>query len=152
MQCIHEILQSDPTVYDQRMGKERCLNATDIKERLADVEIFDKEYTTQTIKADIRFMREKWNMPIKYDDKRHGYRYTRRVAKLPFMSANEGDLFGLLVLSEYLKQLKGTPLYSRLSATLDKLTIQMAEESSFIGPAEMRPYNSGYHPLYPVSP
>ena len=43
----------------------------------------EMEVSHKTAKRDIEFMRERWNLPIGYDDKRHGFFFTEKVEGLP---------------------------------------------------------------------
>ena len=127
---IHEILQPAVPMYDEKTGVLKYPNATDIQRHLMTDKACGRKYHTNTIKRDLKFMKKDWKLPIKYDAAKHGFHYTKRIEKLPFINANEGDLFGLLVFADSLKQYEGTPLHGQLSTTMDKLTDQMADEVS----------------------
>lgn len=130
VRCIHEILSTTVSKYDEKTRSEKLPNAVDMQDRLAADPTVGKKYSANTIRRDMQFMRKVWKLPIKYVRARHGFKYTRHVDQLPLVNANEGDLFGLLVFADCLKQYEGTPQHAQLSATMEKLTASMADEVS----------------------
>ena len=72
-------------------------NATSLAQKL--------EVTTKTIHRDIRFMRDRWELPIEFDAAYNGYKYTRDVDSFPMLKINEGELFALLIAEKALQNL-----------------------------------------------
>ncbi len=79
------------------------------------------EVSVKTIWRDIEFMRDRMNLPIQYDQRRHGYLYTEHVETFPNLQITEGELFALLVAEKSLQQYRGTPYEKPLLAALRKL-------------------------------
>ena len=79
------------------------------------------EVSVKTIWRDIEFMRDRMNLPIEYDQRRHGYFYTEHVETFPNLQITEGELFALLVAEKSLQQYRGTPYEKPLLAALRKL-------------------------------
>ena len=46
-------------------------------------------------RRDIDFMRDRWELPIGYDDKRHGFYLTKKVDRLPWVPVTEAELFAV---------------------------------------------------------
>src|SRR5262245_12872656 len=93
------------------------------------------EVVTKTIHPDIEFMRDRLELPIEYDSRRYGYRYTQEVSAFPTLQITEGELFALLVAEKALQQYRGTnfekPLVSafkKMSASLpDTISLNLAD-------------------------
>lgn len=103
MMRIHEDLQHH-----------RLPNATNLSERL--------ETSKKTINRDIAFMRDQLGLPIEWDARANGYRYTGHVDGFPTMQVSESELFALLVAQKALKSYEGTPFYVPLESALQKLS------------------------------
>ena len=58
----------------------------------------DFEVLLERAGRDIEFMRERWNLPIDYDDKRHGFFFTEKVERLPWVPVTEAELFAVCIL------------------------------------------------------
>lgn len=87
------------------------------------------EVSSRTIKRDVDFMRERLNMPIEFDARRKGYRYTQPVEQFPAAPVSEMELFALLVAHKAVSQYRGTPFAAPLHAAFQKLTAQMNREN-----------------------
>lgn len=93
------------------------------------------EVSTKSIQRDIDFMRDRLELPIEYDSRKHGYFYTEDVGAFPTLQITEGELFALLVAEKALQQYRGTtferPLVSafkKMAATLpDTVSLNLAE-------------------------
>jgi len=55
------------------------------------------EVSAKSIHRDFIFMRERLRLPLKYDDLKFGYFYTRPVRDFPTLQLTEGELFAMLV-------------------------------------------------------
>lgn len=87
------------------------------------------EVSARTIKRDVDFMRVRLNMPIQFDARRKGYRYTAPVEQFPAAPVSEAELFALLVAHKAISQYRGTPFAAPLHGAFQKLTSQMSREN-----------------------
>lgn len=88
------------------------------------------EVNPKTILRDLEFMRDRMNLPIEWDAKNRGFRYTESVEAFPTMKITEGELIALLVAEKALHQYRGTPYEDRLVAALRKLEQALPETVS----------------------
>ncbi len=79
------------------------------------------EVVPRTIARDIEFMKYHLNLPIEYNQSRHGYYYSESVENFPSMSLSEKELFSLLVAQKSINQYKGTPYQKPLETALNKI-------------------------------
>jgi predicted DNA-binding transcriptional regulator YafY len=79
----------------------------------------------RTVKRDVEFMMERLNLPIEYDARKYGFRYTRPVDKFPGLPVTEAEMFALLVAHKAIAQYHGTPFQKPLSMAFDKLMGQL---------------------------
>jgi proteasome accessory factor B len=80
------------------------------------------EVSTKTIHRDIRFMRDRWDLPIEFDAAFNGFKYTRPVDSFPMLQVNEGELFAMLIAEKAMQNYKGTVFEKRLSAAFKKIS------------------------------
>lgn len=106
MTYIHEQLQQD-----------RLPNCSTLAEAF--------EVSTKTIQRDIDFMRDRWRLPLAYDESRHGFRYTEPVENLPLATMTEGELVAMLVAQKAIEQYAGTAFEAPLTNAFTKLTSQL---------------------------
>jgi predicted DNA-binding transcriptional regulator YafY len=83
------------------------------------------EVTDRTVKRDIEFMRDRYGLPIAYDEKRYGYYYTEPVERFPVAAMTEAEMFALLVADKAIAQYHGTPFQKPLRMAFKKLTGQL---------------------------
>lgn len=83
------------------------------------------EVSTKTIQRDLDFMRDRWQLPIAYDETRHGYYYSEPVENLPLVTMTEGELVALLVAQKAVEQYAGTAFEAPLTNAFAKLTAQL---------------------------
>lgn len=81
----------------------------------------DIEVVVKTIYRDIAFMRDRMGLPIEFDTKRNGYRYTGEVSSFPSLQLTEGELFALCVAEKALEQYRGTSFEKPLLSALRKM-------------------------------
>lgn len=81
----------------------------------------DIEVTTKTIQRDLDFMRDRWNLPIAYNDQRQGYEFTQSVESFPMVELSEAELISVYVAQRALMQYKGTPFEHPLRSAFQKL-------------------------------
>ncbi len=83
------------------------------------------EVSSKTIQRDLEFMRDRWQLPIAYDEPRHGYYYSEPVENLPLVTMTEGELVALLVAQKAVEQYTGTAFEAPLTNAFAKLTAQL---------------------------
>jgi proteasome accessory factor B len=89
------------------------------------------EVADKTIQRDLEFMRDQLGLPIAYDPRRHGYRYTEEVVGFPSVQVTEGEMMALFVAQKALTQYRGTPFERPLAAAFRKLTEGLKDQVSF---------------------
>lgn len=88
------------------------------------------ETSRKTIQRDINFMRDELDLPIEYDETRHGYFYTRPVSDFPFLQTTAEDLVALIVARNALRHLGDTPLVASLRSSFQRLQQGMSDRVS----------------------
>ncbi len=88
------------------------------------------ETSRKTIQRDINFMRDELDLPIDYDETRHGYYYTRSVSDFPFLQTTAEDLVALIVARNALRHLGDTPLVASLRSSFQRLQQGMNDRVS----------------------
>ena len=88
------------------------------------------EVATKTIQRDIEFMRDRLQLPIKYDSRRFGYHYTEPVSSFPTLQITEGELFALLVAEKALQQYRGTSFEKPLVSAFKKMASSLPDTIS----------------------
>ena len=85
------------------------------------------DVSNKTIQRDVAFMKEVYNLPIKYDQYYQGYRYTEAVIDMPVMKLTRQEVFALLLARKSIEQYQGTafeyPLKSFFRKMLDHLSL-----------------------------
>ena len=66
------------------------------------------EVSVKSIQRDLDFMRDRLALPIAYDPKHRGFRYTSEVTSFPTMHITEGELVALVIAEKALEQYRGT--------------------------------------------
>jgi len=84
---------------------------------------------SRTVLRDIEFMRDRLRLPIEYDDKRHGYYYTRPVDHFPGLALSESELFSVLVAEKAIANYQGTPFHRPLVSAFNKLAAQLGKDA-----------------------
>jgi predicted DNA-binding transcriptional regulator YafY len=79
------------------------------------------EVAAKTIHRDIEFMRDRMNLPIRFDTGRNGYFYEGEVSAFPTMQITEGELFALVVAEKALQQYRGTSFERPLLSAIKKM-------------------------------
>ncbi|SPE50641.1 Helix-turn-helix, type 11 domain protein [Verrucomicrobia bacterium] len=83
------------------------------------------EVSRNTIKRDIRFLRDRFQWPIAYEKLRRGYYFTEPVDGFPALPMSEAEMFALLVAHKAIEQYQGTPFLRPLRAAFEKLTARL---------------------------
>lgn len=79
----------------------------------------------RTVKRDVEFMMDRLKLPIEYDSRKYGFRYTRPVERFPGLPVTEAEVFALLVAHKAIAQYCGTPFEKPLAMAFRKLTGQL---------------------------
>ena len=77
-------------------------------------------------------MRERWNLPIGYDDKRHGYYFTEKVDRLPWVPVTEAELFAVCISQKVLELYHGMPFQKPLELAFAKITRSLDDEERYM--------------------
>jgi len=89
------------------------------------------EMTPKTLQRDINFMRDELNLPLVYDDQRHGYYYDKPVGDFPLLQLSRRELVTLFLARQALGTVRGTRLEQELAQTFERLTAGLRDEVSF---------------------
>jgi proteasome accessory factor B len=81
--------------------------------------------TERTVTRDLEFMKNKRNLPIKYDPRRYGFYYSEPVRGFPKTPMTEADIFAIMVAHKSVAQYRGTPFEKPLRVAFQKLTGQL---------------------------
>jgi predicted DNA-binding transcriptional regulator YafY len=92
----------------------------------------------KTVCRDIDYLRKELGAPLRYSRHRHGFAYTNDSFTLPAIHINEGEMLGLFLGSQILRQYRGTPLGTTLTRLFDKLA-QFLPTSVVVDFADMMP-------------
>lgn len=77
--------------------------------------------STKTILRDVKFMKEQLDLPLKYDEKKHGFHFTEPVSEFAPMQLTKGELVALFVAEKAVEPLKGTRLHKLVHESLHKI-------------------------------
>jgi predicted DNA-binding transcriptional regulator YafY len=80
------------------------------------------EVSQKTIQRDLDHMRNARNLPLEYDDKKHGYYFTAPVSEFAPMQFSVGELVALFVAAKAVEPLRGTKIYRLVMEGLRKIT------------------------------
>jgi proteasome accessory factor B len=89
------------------------------------------EVSPKTIQRDIDFLRYQLDLPIEYDEVRHGFFFHGEVAQFPSIHITEAELIALLVARKALEQYADTPFQKPLAGAFQKLTAGLENEIAF---------------------
>lgn len=88
------------------------------------------EVSSKTIQRDIDFMRDQMDLPIAYDQQKHGFYYSQSVGQFPMVTVSEGEIVALLVAQKAIEQYRGTSFEKPLRSAFDKLAGSLEGEAS----------------------
>lgn len=91
----------------------------------------DLDVADRTVKRDIEFMRDRWGLPICYDEEHYGYYYSTKVDRFPVAAITEAEMFALLVADKAISQYHGTPFQKPLRMAFRKLTGQLDSKERY---------------------
>jgi predicted DNA-binding transcriptional regulator YafY len=89
------------------------------------------EVERKTALRDIAFMQDRMEMPIAYDDLRHGYYFDGPAPEFGPVALSERDLFGLCFMGKALEQFRGTTVGRPLEALLSRVSRQLDDGERF---------------------
>jgi predicted DNA-binding transcriptional regulator YafY len=90
----------------------------------------DLEVSSKSIHRDLEFMRDRLDLPLEFDSRRNGYRYTGEVRSFPTLQITEGELFALLVAEKALQQYRGTNFEQPLISAFKKMAAALPDTIS----------------------
>ncbi|MCX6926597.1 MAG: WYL domain-containing protein, partial [Verrucomicrobia bacterium] len=90
------------------------------------------EVSLRTAARDIEFMRDRWSLPIGYDDKRHGFFFTEKVERLPWVPVTEAELFAVCISQKVLELYHGMPFQKPLELAFAKITRSLDDEERYV--------------------
>jgi predicted DNA-binding transcriptional regulator YafY len=79
------------------------------------------EVSRKSIHRDLEFMRDRLELPLKYDGSQFGYFYTEPVKAFPTIQITEGEILALVVAEKALQQYRGTSFERPLLSALKKM-------------------------------
>ena len=79
------------------------------------------EVSAKTIQRDLDHLRHQKDLPLEYDEVRHGFYFTRPVSEFAPMQLSRGELLALFIALKALEPLRGTPLYRQVAESLNKI-------------------------------
>jgi proteasome accessory factor B len=90
----------------------------------------DLEMSSRSIARDFDFMRDRMQLPLRYDELKHGYYYDGKVSAFPTLTISEGELFALAVAEKALQQYRGTSFEKPLLSAFQKMSESLPETIS----------------------
>ena len=85
----------------------------------------------KTARRDFDFMRDRWELPIEYDEKKFGFYFAKPVDRFPGVPVTEKELFALCVAHKAIEQYKGTALQQPLELAFQKCMGQLDDQERF---------------------
>ena len=89
------------------------------------------EVSPKTIQRDLDFMRDRFHLPIAYDQLHFGFVYTEPVTSFPSMEVSEGEIVALFVAEKALAQYRGTSFEQSLKNAFEKITQGLKDRIEF---------------------
>lgn len=96
----------------------------------ADSLALELEVSAKSIYRDLDFMRDRLELPLAYDAKHRGFRYTEEVSSFPVLQITEGELIALLIAEKALQQYRGTIFEKPLVSAFQKMAASLPETIS----------------------
>lgn len=92
----------------------------------------DLEVSLKTAARDVDCLQDAWGLPIGYDDKRHGFYFTEKVDRLPWVPVTEAELFAVCISSKVLELYDGMPFQKPLELAFAKMTRSLDDEERYM--------------------
>lgn len=77
----------------------------------------------KTIRRDVTYLRDSLGAPLAYDSNRRGFYYTRSDYQFPAIAVSEGELLGVFLGCQLLRQYHGTKLGEHFARLCTRLLI-----------------------------
>lgn len=87
--------------------------------------------SVKTAARDMDFLRDSWEMPIAYDERKFGFYLTKPPERFPGVAVTERELFALCVAHKAVEQYQGTALQQPLELAFEKCMAQLDDEERF---------------------
>ena len=103
------------------------------------------EISPSTAARDIECMRDDLELPIDYDDKRHGFYLTQPVQGLPIVPVSPKELFSVCVAHKAIEHYRGTALEKPLELAFKQFASRLDDDERFTlqsldGVLSLRPF------------
>lgn len=85
------------------------------------------EVSAKTIQRDLSHMVNQRDYPLEYDEKRHGWHFTKPVSEFAPMQLSIGELVALFVAQKAMEPLRGTTMHRLLRASVRKIIASCPE-------------------------
>lgn len=92
------------------------------------------EVCKDTIVRDLRHMRDMLDLPLEYDEKRHGWYFTELSYSMEHFQLSESDLFAICIAERALAQFEGSPVYQNLQNVFQKITESLPPKATTVMP------------------
>lgn len=89
------------------------------------------EVSVRTVARDVEFMRDRWELPITYDEKRKGFCFARKMERLPWVPVTEAELFAVCVSQKVLELYRGMPFQKPLELAFAKMTRSLDDHERY---------------------
>ncbi len=90
------------------------------------------EVSVRTLKRDMEFMRDRLNLPIRYDGQRHGFYYSGSVEHFPRLPMSEAEQLAVAVAQKAMAQFQSAP-FARPLRTAFRRLMRMATDDTLRG-------------------
>ena len=89
------------------------------------------QVTSKTVQRDINYMRDGLNLPLHYEETKHGFYYKKEVGDLPVFDLSTEELATLFLARTALLPLRGTRIADKLSQAFQRITRPLQDRVSF---------------------
>jgi len=110
------------------------------------------EWSEKTIRRDLEYMRDSLDAPLAYDAHRRGFHYTRTNYQFPTIAVSEGELLGIFLGCQLMRQYRGTELGEHLARLFAKLSHMLPNKLEVNFSDLDRTYATRPAPVEPVEP
>src|SRR5437588_13028391 len=81
----------------------------------------EMEISSKTVHRDLEFMRERLELPLKFDRAKFGFCYTQEFNSFPTLQSTAGELFALDVAERALEQYRGANFEKPLPSAIQNM-------------------------------
>src|SRR5262245_1905774 len=110
------------------------------------------ERTPRTIQNDIRALRDDWNAPLEFDNKKNGFYFTDHAWRLPPIRLSEGELLSFFIAERLLRRLSDAAEVNLVRGALRNLAALLPEEVHVDLAALEQAISFAHEPVADVSP